>query len=89
MCEEYDLDGIFFLMGRRFRLSRSGGTTTELRLKLDGVWTPDAYQAKAEEARKRKGKKGDKASKAKTKKGKKERKKKEQVEYVGSWELGQ
>lgn len=45
-------------MGRRFRLSRTGGTTTELRLKLDGVWTPDAYQAKAQEARKRKGKKG-------------------------------
>ena len=89
VCEEYDLDGIFFLIGRRFRLSRSGGTTTELRLKLDGVWTPDAYQAKAEEARKRKGKKGDKASKAKTKKGRKGRKKKEQVEYVGSWELGQ
>ncbi len=81
VCEEYDLDGIFFLMGRRFRLSRSGGTTTELRLKLDGVWTPDAYQAKAEEARKRKGKKGNSKKKG--------RKKKEPVEYVGSWELGQ
>ncbi len=61
-------------------LSRSGGTQTELRLKLDGVWTPDAYPAKAEEACKRKGKKGDKKSKSK-------KKKKAPVERVGSWEL--
>lgn len=58
ICEEYEIDGIFFLMGRRFMLSRSGGTQTELRFKQDGVWTPDAYVAKAERARKRKGKKG-------------------------------
>ena len=32
------------------------GTQTELRLKEDGVWTPDAYAQKAERARKRKGK---------------------------------
>lgn len=91
VLEEYDLDAIFFLMGRRFRLSRSGGTTTELRLKLDGVWTPDAYEAKSEEARKRKGKKGDKASKdkekTKKKRKKKGRKKKQQAEMVASWEL--
>lgn len=80
VCEEYDLDAIFFLMGRRFMLSRSGGTQTELRLKLDGVWTPDAYPAKAEEACKRKGKKGDKKSKSK-------KKNKAPVERVGSWEL--
>ncbi|MCQ9121195.1 phage tail protein [Rodentibacter pneumotropicus] len=57
ICEEYDIDAIFFLMGRRFSLSRNGGTQTELRFKQDGVWTPDAYSAKAEKARKRKGKK--------------------------------
>ncbi|STZ76342.1 phage baseplate assembly protein [Bergeriella denitrificans] len=55
--EEEGIDGIFFLMGRRFGLTRSGGTVTELRLKEDGVWTPDAYKAKAEKARKRKGRK--------------------------------
>lgn len=58
ICEEYDIDAIFFLMGRRFTLSRNGGTQTELRFKQDGIWTPDAYSAKAEKARKRKGKKG-------------------------------
>ena len=47
-------------MGRRFTLSRNGGTQTELRFKQDGIWTPDAYNAKAEKARKRKGKKGKK-----------------------------
>lgn len=60
ICEEYDIDAIFFLMGRRFTLSRSGGTQTELRLKQDGIWTPDAYVAKADNVRKRKGKKGKK-----------------------------
>lgn len=58
ICEEYDIDAIFFLMGRRFRLSRYDGTQTELRLKQDGIWTPDAYVEKSEKARKRKGKKG-------------------------------
>lgn len=60
ICEEYDIDAIFFLMGRRFMLSRQGCTQTELRFKQDGIWTPDAYSAKAEKARKRKGKKGKK-----------------------------
>lgn len=60
ICEEYDIDAIFFLMGRRFMLSRQSGTQTELRFKQDGIWTPDAYSAKAEKARKRKGKKGKK-----------------------------
>ena len=60
ICEEYDIDAIFFLMGRRFMLSRQGGTQTELRFKQDGIWTPDAYSVKAEKARKRKGKKGKK-----------------------------
>lgn len=57
ICEEYAIDAIFFLMGRRFILSRNAGTQTELRFKQDGIWTPDAYNAKAEKARKRKGKK--------------------------------
>lgn len=73
ICEEYEIDAIFFLMGRRFMLSRAGGTQTELRFKQDGIWTPDAYKAKAEQARKRKGRKG---------KGRKAEK-----ELVGSWEL--
>ena len=47
-------------MGRRFVLSRTGGTTTELRLKQDGIWTPDAYVKKSKNARNRKGKKGKK-----------------------------
>ena len=38
-------------------LSRMGGTQTELRLKEDGVWTPDAYPVKSQRARRRKGKK--------------------------------
>ena len=49
-------------MGRRFMLSRTGGTTTELRLKEDGIWTPDAYAKKSEKARKRKGKKAKRPS---------------------------
>lgn len=55
--EEEGIDAIFYLMGRRFSLNRGSGTQTELRLKEDGVWTPDAYAAKAEQARKRKGRK--------------------------------
>ena len=55
--EEEGIDAIFFIMGRRFTLSRMGGTHTELRLKEDGVWTPDAYPKKAEQARKRTGRK--------------------------------
>lgn len=54
--EDQQIDAIFFLMGRRFLLSRSGGTLTELRLKEDGIWTPDAYVKKSAAARSRKGK---------------------------------
>lgn len=53
--EEEGIDAIFFIMGRRFTLSRSGGTQTELRLKEDGVWTPDAYPQQSERARRRRG----------------------------------
>lgn len=52
-CEEYGIEDIFFLMGRRFMLSRTGGTQTELRFKQDGIWTPEAYKP----ARKGKGSK--------------------------------
>lgn len=54
--EDQQIDAIFFIMGRRFSLSRSGGTMTELRLKEDGIWTPDAYVKKSAAARSRKGK---------------------------------
>lgn len=54
--EEQGIDAIFFLMGRRFTLSRYNGTCTELRLKEDGIWIPEAYPEKSEQARKRKGK---------------------------------
>ncbi|OOH87332.1 phage tail protein [Pasteurellaceae bacterium 15-036681] len=82
IIEEYDIDAIFFLMGRRFILSRMDGTQTELRLKQDGVWTPDAYEAKAEKAKKRKGKKGKKVKekKAKAKKGRKKKVKAERID---------
>lgn len=55
--DEEGIDAIFFIMGRRLMLSRMGGTQTELRLKEDGVWTPDAYPVKSQRARRRKGKK--------------------------------
>lgn len=53
--EEEGIDAIFFIMGRRFSLSRNGGTRTELRLKEDGVWTPDAYPQQSQRARQRRG----------------------------------
>lgn len=71
VIEEYDIDAIFFLMGRRFMLNRQGGTQTELRFKQDGVWTPDAYEAKAEQARNRHGKKGKSQTPKTAKKGRK------------------
>lgn len=53
--EDQQIDAIFFLMGRRFFLNRNGGTLTELRLKEDGIWTPDAYVKKSAAARSHKG----------------------------------
>ena len=46
ISEPHEIDAVFFLMGREFNLSRSGGTTTTLRLKEDGVWIPDAFPKK-------------------------------------------
>ena len=54
ICEPMDIDGIYFLIGRSFLGGRSGGTITQLRLKYDGVFIPDAY---VEKKKKRKGKK--------------------------------
>lgn len=55
--EEHGIDAVFFLMGRRFSLNRTEGMVTELRLKEDGVWIPDAYPEKSAAARKRTGRK--------------------------------
>ncbi len=44
--EPHGIKGIYFLMGRRFTLSRSNGTRTELRLRQDGLWTLDAHPHK-------------------------------------------
>jgi prophage tail gpP-like protein len=41
--EPHRIDGIFFLMARRFSLSRTDGTLTHLTLKEDGVWNLDAH----------------------------------------------
>jgi prophage tail gpP-like protein len=41
-----DLDGVYFLMARKFLRSRGYGTTTELTLKEDGVWVVAAHPHK-------------------------------------------
>lgn len=41
--EPHGIDGIYFLMGRTFSLSRQDGQRTSLRFKEDGIWLPDAY----------------------------------------------
>lgn len=58
VCEEYGIDAIFFLIGRRFMLSRTGGSQTQLRFKQDGVFTPDCFPDSSRRARKRRGRKG-------------------------------
>lgn len=40
------IDGIYFLMARKFLRSRGSGTTTELTLKEDGVWIVEAHPHK-------------------------------------------
>ena len=52
--EPHNLDGIYFLMGRKFIGGRTGGAMTELTLKDDGVWILDAHPHKG----KRRGKSG-------------------------------
>lgn len=49
--EPHGVDGVFFLMGRKFRGGRSDGATTELTLKEDGIWTLDAHPHKRKHRR--------------------------------------
>lgn len=44
--EPHGIDDVFLLMGRTFKRDRSNGTTTDLLLKEDGVWTLDAHPHK-------------------------------------------
>jgi prophage tail gpP-like protein len=44
--EPHGIDGVFLLMGRTFKRDRANGTTTDLLLKEDGVWTLDAHPHK-------------------------------------------
>lgn len=41
LSEPNNLDAVYYLMRRTFLGSRAGGQTTELGLKLDGLWQPD------------------------------------------------
>lgn len=41
--EEYGIDAVYFLMGRKFTGGREVGTHTTLTLKEDGVWILDAH----------------------------------------------
>ncbi|RQZ74794.1 phage tail protein [Burkholderia glumae] len=41
--EEYGINAVYFLMGRRFEGGRDGGPRTRLTLKEDGVWVLDAH----------------------------------------------
>lgn len=52
VSEPHGIEGVYFLMGRRFRMSRQGGRVTELRLKEDGVWTLDAHPHRGRRRRK-------------------------------------
>lgn len=44
--EPHNLDGVYFLMGRKFTCSRMDGTRTVLTLKEDGVWLAGAHAHK-------------------------------------------
>ncbi len=46
ISEPHGIDAVFFLIGRRFSKSRTGGTCTVLTLKEDRVWTLDAHAHK-------------------------------------------
>lgn len=52
--EPHGVNATFFIIGRKFKQSRTGGKTTELRLKQDGIWQIAPYKSKN---KKRKGKK--------------------------------
>lgn len=51
LSEPHGIDGIYFLLGRRFTGGRSLGALTELRLVEDGVWVLDAHPHKREHRR--------------------------------------
>ncbi|ARU30905.1 phage tail protein [Sulfuriferula sp. AH1] len=49
--EPHGIDGVFFLMARKFRGGRASGSRTELTLKEDGVWVLDAHPHKGKHRR--------------------------------------
>lgn len=51
ISEPHRIEGVFFLMGRRFVLDRNNGFVTKLRFKEDGVWTLDAHPHKRKHRR--------------------------------------
>jgi len=55
LSQPHGIEGVYFLMGRRFIRSRQEGTITELTLKEDGAWVLDAHPHKR---RHRRGKNG-------------------------------
>lgn len=46
ISEPHGLDGIYFMMGRRFVRNRSDGTASKLTMIEDGAWVPDAHPRK-------------------------------------------
>lgn len=46
LSEPHGLDGIYFLMARRFTCDKVNGQRTVLTLKEDGVWVPQAHPSK-------------------------------------------
>ncbi|MDF0377701.1 phage baseplate assembly protein [Methylophilus sp. YYY-1] len=51
VSEPHGIDGVFFLMSRRFTGSRQDGQRTELMLKEDGIWALDAHPHKRKHRR--------------------------------------
>ncbi|MBA4709578.1 phage baseplate assembly protein [Aquitalea aquatica] len=47
LSEPHDINGIYFLMARRFSGGRGRPSQTELTLKEDGTWVPDAHPRKS------------------------------------------
>jgi prophage tail gpP-like protein len=43
ISDPHGINGVFFLMARKFKRNRSDGTRTELTLKEDGVWAIEAH----------------------------------------------
>ncbi len=49
--EPHGIDGVFFLMGRRFSMREQGGQVTSLTLKEDGAWVLDAHKTRRKSRR--------------------------------------